>query len=76
MVGSSQAGIRACARKVNVGRTFADYQTTKGIIKLIENSCFERNFLIEEIEAAKIAGEILKRPPTLVRLWPWNGGKA
>jgi len=52
----------------------ADYQTTKGILKILENGgneddlmalMSERNFLIDEIEASRIAKEILKKPPEL-----------
>lgn len=50
----------------------ADYQTTSGILQILKNSgnhddivafLFERNLLVDEVEAAKIATEIMDRPP-------------
>lgn len=50
----------------------ADYQTTTGILKILKNNgnhddivsfLFERNLLVDEVEAAKIATEIMRDPP-------------
>lgn len=50
----------------------ADFQTTSGIIKLLENNANEDDLIafmeermlpVEEIEARKIAKELLKNPP-------------
>ncbi len=50
----------------------ADFQTTSGVLKILENNgnkddimafIFERNLPVDEIEANKIAEEILKSPP-------------
>jgi len=50
----------------------ADYQTTSGVCKLIENNAniddivsflFERNLPVDDIEAYKIAQDILDKPP-------------
>jgi len=50
----------------------ADFQTTSGILRILENKgnkddimsfIFERNLPIDEIEANKISEEILKNPP-------------
>lgn len=52
----------------------ADFQTTTGILKLLENDAnqddvvaflFERNLLVDDVEAGKIAAEIIKHPPKL-----------
>lgn len=49
-----------------------DYQTTSGILNILGNNgnkddimafIFERNLPVEEIEAGKIAEEVLKKPP-------------
>lgn len=52
----------------------ADYQTTTGIIRLLENNgnkddlmafMLERMLPVEEIQAAEIADEVLRNPPTV-----------